>query len=157
MPGLVAALALSVALGAAPAAPASAAPQAASWRERNAARAKAGLLPRKPPARKPRALDRRGRRIVRLAAPPPVFLGEPVAIADATEPPRAEPAGWVEDAAPLRLSAAGVEADAEISPRRPPLALAASGVEARAVLRPRSPGLALAASGVEVELTVSLR
>jgi hypothetical protein len=161
VPGVVAPLLAALALAAGP--PPASAPgvDAAGWRARNAARAKVGLLPRKPPTKKPRGLDRSGRRLVRLPAPPPTFLGEPGTLADVGGGPPdalAEPARWMEDApAPtLRALAGGVETELAISPRRPPLQALATGVETTALLRPR-PGVALAASGVVTEVSLTLR
>jgi hypothetical protein len=56
----------------------------------------------------------------------------------------------------LRASAAGVETELAIAPRRPPLQAFATGVETTALLRPR-PGMALAASGVVTEVSLTLR
>lgn len=162
MPGAVASIVTALALVAgSPPAPAPAGDGAAGWRARNAARARVGLLPRKPPAKRPRAIDRRGRRIQRLAAPAPTFLGAPEAIADVGGAPPdafAEPARWVEEppAPTLRALAGGVETELAVAPRRPPLRALATGVETVALLRPR-PGVALAASGVLTDVSVTLR
>jgi hypothetical protein len=85
------ALALALALAAALAAPKAFARPASGgsdWEQRNASRARAGLLPRKPPPRK--RADPSARRAVPLVAPAPTFLGEPVPLPD--EPVPAAPA-----------------------------------------------------------------
>jgi hypothetical protein len=151
VPGLVAALVAALALGAGPEVSVEGPRDAAGWKERNAARARAGLLPRKPPARKP---DRRARRLVRLAAPPPVYLGEPAAVRDLATGPRAEPAGWVEGAAP---SALRLVSELVVSPRAPAPPVAAAGVELAVAPRPRAMGLALAATGVVTDVALILR
>ncbi len=76
----------------------------------NAARAKMGLLPRKPPA-KARAAHRNGRRIVPTSGHLPTYLGEPGALGDATPypPPR--------ESRPLRLAARGIVTDVTLSIR----------------------------------------
>jgi hypothetical protein len=158
--GLVAALVAALALAAGPRPPAAEPDRAPGWRERNAARARAGLLPRKPPARKPRAFDRRGRKIIRLAAPPPTFLGDPAPVAElgpAGEGPIVELAGGAEAPEPgLRVAAEGVVTELAVSPRRPPISLSAAGVETHAALGPRPGGLALTATGVVAEAVLTL-
>jgi hypothetical protein len=162
VPGAAASIVAALALAAGqPQAPAYADEAGTSWRARNAARARSGLLPRKPPAKRPRAVDRRGRRLLRLATPPPTFLDAPAVLADVggtTPDASAEPARWVEEApAPaLRAVAGGVETELAVSPRRPPLQALATGVETRASLRPRPPA-AVAASGVQIEVSLTLR
>jgi hypothetical protein len=110
------ATALSVALALALGAGKDARPRAtevdASWRATNSARAKAGLLPRKPP-RKIRAVLR-GRRLLPAAVVSPTFLGEPGTLADAAQAaPHREPQ-------PMRFAAHGVVTDVTLSMRFDP-------------------------------------
>jgi len=108
MVSLAAALAVSLALGTGEAR-ARASGGDASWDAKNAARAKLGLLPRKPP-RKARPMLRNGTRIVPSSAPAPTFLGEPGTVAGAPAHSQA-----TRDARPLRLAAHGVVTDVTLS------------------------------------------
>ncbi len=113
---LAAALALALALGP------SAGPPARSGAEgSNAARARAGLLPRKRPPPPARA-DARPRRIVTVSAPAPTFLAEPAPLARlapvaAPGPPRLVAPTRV---GALRLSASGVRTDVTLTLRFDP-------------------------------------
>lgn len=95
--------------------------QAAPLAPLNAVRARAGLLPRKAPART--ALARNGRRLVRVTATAPAFVGEPgtlpeVAAIDPAPAPGAD--APAQDPGGLRASALGVTTDVTLSMRFDP-------------------------------------
>ena len=106
---VAASLAVALALGAGEEVARVARGRDAEWATQNAARAKIGLLPRKPPA-KVRAAYRNGRLIVPTSGHLPTFLGEPGTLGDPMPP--SPPAG---DGRAFRVAARGIVTDVTLS------------------------------------------
>ncbi len=127
----------------------------------NSARARMGLLPRKPARAR---ADVRGRRLLTIRAPAPTYLAEPAPLAEDAPDGGAEPVAAA-DAAPgddgvADRDDARVAARGSVETVRLPSDAAAPGAADRsaAIAPPEEVGaLRFAALGVETELTLTMR
>ena len=101
---------LALALAADPADP----PRRAALDPSNAARAKAGLLPRKAARTRPEVRDVRGRRVITVRAPAPTYLAEPAPLAESG--PLVEPAPVADDDDAVATSEATGDRDSGVPP-----------------------------------------
>jgi hypothetical protein len=148
---------LALALAASPSTP----PRRTGLDLSNSARARAGLLPRKPARTRE---DVRGRRLLTIKAPSPTYLAEPAPLAEDAREAEVEPIAATE-AAPVddgiadrdgeRVAARG----RVVTVRLPPTGTAPEAAEdPPAIAPPEEVGaLRVAALGVETEVTLRMR